>query len=267
MAEHVQAGFADDARDDDDLLEAAVRPGLGMVLAGVVALAASGGLAWWFAAAGRPADISAAPAPPPPPKVEAAQPIRYAAADPDPQDIRRAWSDVQQAYGEAGPEALVRGSQACARGVPGDPQRLDYCLAYDLYASDVAPGGAGDWFSGSGDRGLALARTALPDGVDAHNRIAQVAALTRAVLPRAAPAKPRPQVVHAVRRAPARAHAVKARALRKPVVVRRRPAIIAVRNPAPYLRAYDAQSLARDAQDQQPDVFLGRAQVPEDPPH
>ena len=230
MADHVQSGFQAYGPDDDDLLEVAPRPSLGMVLAGVIAVAASGGLAWWFASSGHSAGISIAQPQAPPPRAEPAQPIRYAALDPDPNAVRRAWTDVQQTYADGGPEALVRASQACARGVPGDPQQLDYCLAYDIYASAVAPegapqgspGGQADWFADSGDRGLALARTALPDSVDAHNRIAQVAALTRAVLPTAEPGRPRTQRVHAVRRTPAKAHAVKIRHLRKAVAAKPR---------------------------------------------
>ncbi|MDB5475655.1 MAG: hypothetical protein JWP49_1166 [Phenylobacterium sp.] len=268
MAEHVQAGFGAYGPGDEDPVEVAPRPSLGMVLAGIVALAASGGLAWWFAGAGRPSDVSAAPPPAPPPRAEPAQPIRYAAVDPDPGEVRRAWSDVQRTYGDGGPEALIRASQACARGVPGDPQLLDYCLAYDIYASAVAPGGQGDWFAGSGDRGLALARMALPESLDAHNRIAQVAALTRAVLP--APTRPKTQQAHAVRRASPKAHAVKARHVRKPVAAK--PKLVRAslhRPPAPVVRQPAPPPAFEAVRRQTLDDYLNRTQVEElvDPPH
>jgi hypothetical protein len=81
--------------------------------------------------------------------------------------------------------------------------------------SDAAEG-QGGWFAGSGDRGLALARSALPEGVDAHNRLAQVAALTTAVLPKVKPERPRAQVAHVARRRPARPHLLKTRRVRHP---------------------------------------------------
>jgi hypothetical protein len=278
MAEHVQAGAEAYGPDGDGPAEAASRHGLGAVLAAILAMAASGGLAWWFVAAGGPSDVSAAP-PPAPPQVEPAQPVRYAASDPDPNAVRRAWTDVRQAYADSGPEALVRGSEACARAVPADPQRLDYCLAFDIYASAVAPqsaaGQPADWFSSSGDRGLALARMALPEGVDAHNRIAQVAALTRAVLPKAAPGKPATRQVRAVRHPPAKLRALKVRRTHGPVAARpkllkaalRRPS--AVRRPAPLATGPAPALVPEGVRRQTLDDYLRGSQPDEllDPPH
>ena len=206
---------------DDELEFSTPRPGsrLGLALAAVIALAASAGLAWWFAAPNHAADVSAptpAAAAPPTPKVEAPAPLRFAAPDPNPAEVRRAWTDVRQGYAEAGGDALVRASQACAGAVPTDPQRLDYCLAYDIYAASIAPpaataksdSGQGDWFAAAGERGLALARTALPQGVSPENRVAQVTALTKAVLPKATPIKPKAHAANAARR---KAALVKAR--------------------------------------------------------
>ena len=216
--------------DDFDAHEAP-SPGsrVGMVVAALVALGASAGLAWWFAGPDRAADVSApaAPqfaAPPPLPKTEAAAPLQFAAVDPDPDQVRQAWADVRQGYAEAGPAGLVRASQACAKGLPAAPQRLDYCLAYDIYASAIAPQGrdGGDWFANAGDRDLALARTALPQRVSPDNRLAQVASLTKAVLPKAAPARPKPQSIHAVRKTAARAKILKT-SRHRPRPARRKP--------------------------------------------
>ena len=200
------------------------RPGsrVGMVVAALIAVGASAGLAWWFAVPDRAADVSARPAPQfaasRPPNTEAPAPLRFAAADPDPGQVREAWVDVRQGYAEAGPSGLVRASQACAKGLPAAPQRLDYCLAYDIYASAVAPqrGDGADWFANAGDRDLALALTALPQGVSPDNRLAQVAFLTKAVLPKAAPARPKSQAVRAVRKPPVRAKIHKTRRHRPP---------------------------------------------------
>ena len=158
------------------------RRGLGVFLAALVALLASGGLAWWIAKPAPSPEIASAPPSP-------AAPVRYAAADPDPAQVRQAFADVQQVYAEGGAEGLVQASAGCARQLAADPGRLDYCLAYDIYAAQVAPPDAGpaaaDWFGGAKDRDLALARAALPASIDATNRLAQVAELTRAVLPKA----------------------------------------------------------------------------------
>ena len=277
MAEDTHAGFEHPIPDDEELVEAGPRPRLGVILAGLVAALTSVAMAWWVVAPDRSRQIAASPlvATAPAKAAPPAAPLRYAAADPDPDQVRRAWRDVRRTYGDGGPEALVRGSQACARGVPGDPQSLDYCLAYDIYASAVATDrGQADWFGDAGDRGLALARTALPEGLDAPNRIAQVAALTQAVLPKARPARAKPQVVHAVRRhVRAKPHAVKAKhahmlghttpkllkaSVHRPSHVRKRAALSA-----------DQRAVARDADSQAPDAWLNRAQTGEfsDPPH
>jgi len=221
MADDVQAGLEADAPEAEALAYEPPRSRLGLVLAALIAVAASAGLAWWLAAPDRSAAVDAIPAQAaaPPPAAAPAPPLRYAAAEPDPDQVRRAWVDVRQTYIDGGPDALVRASQACARSTPDNPQTLDYCLAYDIYAAEVAPSdaaqGQGGWFAGSGDRGLALARSALPDGVDAHNRLAQVAALTTAVLPKLKPERPRTQLAHAVRRPDARARLLRARRLRR----------------------------------------------------
>lgn len=170
-------GLADDRPVDDP-----PRLRLGGILA---AVAASAGLAWLAAAPNPAADISAAPpqnpAPVPPPPA----PLRYAAVQPDPDQVRQALNEAKEAYAEGGADGLVQASAACAKDLAADPRRLDYCLAYDLYAAAIVPPGSGpqaDWFADGRDRDLALARSALPQSVDAADRLAQVGALSEAVL-------------------------------------------------------------------------------------
>lgn len=210
------------AHEETRPTEAGGRPGLGVVLAAILAVLASAGLAWWFAAPQAPPQILNAP----PEHVDAAParpaaPLRYAPAEPDTDQVKQAWRETQAGYVDGGPDALVRGSMGCARALPEDPRRLDYCVAYDIYASEITAGdgGAADWFRDAGQRDLALARMALPEGADPANRIAQLGALTRAVIPK--PVAQRPKPVRAERAArPARPAAKAATARRE----RARPA-------------------------------------------
>jgi hypothetical protein len=199
-----------------------------MILAAMVALVASAGLAWWIASPNPPADVAGAPPQSPTPAAPAHQtkpaPLRYAPAEPDPAQVRRALADAQQAYADGGAEGLVQASAACARQLPLDPSRLDYCLAYDVYAAQIVPPGSGpaaaDWFKEARDRDVALAAAALPAGVDAANRMTQVGELTRAVLP-GGPAKAKPPTLRVAKAAPAKpgkAAATKARSVKAKAV-------------------------------------------------
>ncbi|MFC3068835.1 hypothetical protein [Phenylobacterium soli] len=162
-------------------------PGLGVAVAAIVAVLASAALAWWFAVPARAPHTFNAPPPRMTAPAEASPPLRYAPDDPDPNQVKRAWREVRQTYVDGGPEALMRASMRCARSLPAEPQLLDYCVAYDIYAADIVPkgaDGAGDWFADAPGRDLALARTALPGVTDPSNRLAQLSALTKAVIPK-----------------------------------------------------------------------------------
>lgn len=202
------------AADEPPAGPAPAKSGAGVAVAAVVAALASAGLAWWFAA---PAPTMTRNAPPPPAAQVAPEPIpplRYAPLEPDPAAVKRAWREVRTSYAARGAGALVRGSETCASSLPADPQLLDYCVAFDIYASDIvaAEGGeAAEWFRDAGERDLALARTALPEAADAANRIAQVAALTRAVLPERRTERPKPVRHAAARPAAPKPHAAKSR--------------------------------------------------------
>jgi len=218
MADHIELSRPDLMAETDFT---APRGRVGMLVAGALALAASAGLAWWTLAPDRPQ--VAPPSEAPPPAAEPApQPLRYAPDEPDPAQVKSAHADVQGVYVAGGPQALVRASAACAKAVPTEPGRLDYCLGFDTYAREIVSAGedgaAADWFADQG-RDLALARTALPGGSDAANRLAQVQALAQAVLPkpviekpkRKAKPKPHPKA-HAKAKPkapPHRAHAVR----------------------------------------------------------
>lgn len=206
----------------------------GVILAGLVALFASAGLSWWIAKPSDESNVAAAPPPPaPPPAAAPSKPVThvgYAPADPDAGQVRQSLADVQQAYADGGAEGLVQASAACARKLAADPSRLDYCLAFDVYAAQILPPDSGpaavDWFHEAQDRDLALARAALPGSVDATNRLTQVAALTRAVVAptaeddntpaqvaKAAPHKP-PLAVKATQVAKPKPKAAKAKAVK-----------------------------------------------------
>lgn len=175
---------------------------LATVAAACAAVAAAGVLGWWASAPDRP------PVAPPvrvQPLASGPAPLRFAPAQPDPDQVRSALGQVRSVYVNGGPDALLRASVDCARRLQVHPGQLDHCLAFDIYAADVLPpsdgdGADSDWFDESGDRAIALARAALPAGVDAANRVSQVRALTMAVLPRLTPA----DVDRGVRRASAR---------------------------------------------------------------
>lgn len=195
----------------------------GVVLAALVALFASAGLAWWVAKPNPDSSVAAAPPPPEAPAASAAPskpaaPVRYAAGDPDPAQVRQALADVQQAYADGGAEGLLQASGACARQLAADPGRLDYCVAYDVYAAQIMPPDSGpaaaDWFREAPDRDLALARAALPASVDANNRLTQVAELTRAVVAPRARSESAP--VQVAKAAPHRPVAVKTKQVGKP---------------------------------------------------
>lgn len=167
-----------------------LRPG--RLLAGLLALGASLGFGLWLLSPDKgfaPAPPASSPAqvediPPPAPKPA---PLRFAAPEPNPQQVRRAYDEVRAAYSGGGPEALAKASVDCAKGLQQDPGRLDECLAFDVYAADILPpdgSEAAGWFRDAPDRDLALARAALPADVDAADRLGQVRALTTVVLPR-----------------------------------------------------------------------------------
>ncbi|HEY8616535.1 hypothetical protein [Phenylobacterium sp.] len=152
----------------------------------LAALAASGGLAWWFVGdddAG-PTNLSTqqlAKAS----SARAAAPLRIAERLADEAQVRRAWDQFQTLYADLGVQGLEDFSRECARALDGDPRIIDYCLAFDAFAASVAP--EAPWFAEADVRQVELARAALPPGVDPAGRIAEVRRLTRVVTGAAAP--------------------------------------------------------------------------------
>lgn len=213
MTDDADAGL-DGLWTEDGGLEAPRGPRIGAIVGGFLALAASAVLAWWAA---NPERSAAPPAPAVPAHASApVQPLRYASDEPDPAQVKQAYTEVQKAFTERGGPALVEISLSCAQKTPADPRRLDYCLAFDVYAAEIvhgAPDAAdqADWFEQAPDRDLALARSVLPEDVDAANRLAQVRALTVAVLPKPKPTPAKARPVRARRH-----HAVKAKVKAKP---------------------------------------------------
>jgi uncharacterized protein YecT (DUF1311 family) len=137
-------------------------------------------LAWWFGSAPdraltrqHAADISAARSIPP------VQTRTYAPRKPSEEQIRRAYDQVRDVYADSGSEGLARFSRTCADSVRADARVLDYCLAFDLYASalPLAPGSGPSGLLSDAER-VELAAGALPEGVDAAARIRAVEGLS-----------------------------------------------------------------------------------------
>jgi hypothetical protein len=169
----------------------------GVVLAAVLAVAASAGLAWWLSGDSDHA-LRNSPSRPPAAEIRAEAPApAYAAASASEDQVRRAYEEMQQTYADGGLPAVSRSAEICAGSLAGTPNVLDYCLAFSLYAQALQPK-AGE--VGEGAR-LAMARSALPPGADAAARVAEVQALTRIV----AGQPPRPQSAKAPATKPARA--------------------------------------------------------------
>jgi len=140
------------------------------ILGAVIALAVSGGLFWWLAA---PHDDGSGPTPA---ARSAPKAAIHAPAQPDPAQVRQAFQAVQDAYADGGPDGLARADADCAAALKADARVLDYCLAFDLFATAVTPGvGRRDAESAR----LAQARAALAPGVDPAARLSQVRALMR----------------------------------------------------------------------------------------
>lgn len=153
----------------DDLPPPRARRGL-PVLGVLIALVFSGGLVWWLTAPETPVNNPPAvvrPAPAPAPKAPPAA---------DPAQVQQAFEAVQDAYADGGADGLTRANADCAAALRSDPRVLDYCLAFDLFATAVAPEIAR---SHPETARLEAARAALPPGVDPAARIATVRTLMR----------------------------------------------------------------------------------------
>jgi uncharacterized protein YecT (DUF1311 family) len=147
------------------------------ILAILATVAVAAALGWWLLS-----DTGGAPR-----NVSAEQLARAGQADaeitrvadphPDPAQVRHAYEQFLVTYGDLSVGGLEDFSRGCAEGVARDPRILDYCLAFDAYAEGVASGSP--WFREADARHAALARAALPPGVDAAARIAEVRALAR----------------------------------------------------------------------------------------
>jgi len=178
------------------------------IVGAVFALAVSAGLIWWLAAPQAPDTPAPAAAIRPHP----AAPAPRAPLNADPAQVQRAFEAVQDAYADGGADGLARADGDCAAALKTDARVLDYCLAFDLFATAVAPEIARNDPEAAR---IEAARTALPPGADPAQRVAAVRALTRqaslggeappAVVPRAPPGPPvriaaaKPAAPHATR--------------------------------------------------------------------
>jgi hypothetical protein len=140
------------------------------ILGVACALAVSAGLVWWFTGPESDAPSPAVVLRP----HDAATP--RAAARADPAQVQQAFEAVQDAYAEGGADGLARADADCAAALKADARVLDYCLAFNLFATAVAPQIAP---ADPAEARLAAARAALPPGSDPAARIAAVQGLMR----------------------------------------------------------------------------------------
>ena len=178
---------------------------LGTLIGAGAAALCSVALMIWASTGGRELGPETKPAAPPKP------PAAHAAPTPDAEQVRQAYAQVRDVYGETGLRGVVDFSEACRQSVAAAPHRLDFCVAFALDAAALAAN-SGDrfvkaWSGQVAAEQLALIRSALPPGADPAARLAAVQQLTRAlVTPPAAPqvVRPAPQVVRPAPPRPAR---------------------------------------------------------------
>jgi hypothetical protein len=214
------------------------------LLGALIALAFSAGLVWWLAAPNAPghgSGVVVQTTPRPQPK---------ASATADAAQVQRAFEAVQDAYADSGAEGLARANADCEAALKGDPRVLDYCLAFALYAGAVAPELTGP--DADATR-LAVARVALPPGVDPVARLGAVRALMRTASlggatgpDRLAAAEPPATVRSRLDRAAPTVPLARAEPARRAIDnERREEARVAVQ--ALFARAEEARDAARDA--------------------
>jgi hypothetical protein len=151
------------------------------ILGVACALAVSGGLIWWFTGS------EGSQATPPALRIHPAAATPRAPAAADPAQVQQAFEAVQDAYADGGTQGLARADADCAAALKADARVLDYCLAFNLFATAVAPqiASADPWTTR-----LAAARAALPPGVDPAARVSAVQSLMRMATLGQAPASP-----------------------------------------------------------------------------
>jgi len=160
----------------------AVRPSggegrkIGVALGATAAALASAGLVFWVGAgpdravSGRDTTTSAPEAP-----------VAFAARRPNADQVIRAFEQLQDTYAEQGLNGVMRFARSCADELKNDPSMLDFCIAFDIYASalqDDEPATRA-WQAEAGARDLALARNALAPDQDAAARLAAIGELAR----------------------------------------------------------------------------------------
>jgi len=179
---------------------------LGAVLGASAAAVASAGLVLWVSSSD---DRSLSLSHPPEP---AARPAAHAAMQAQPDQVRRAYEQMEEVYGDRGFAGVMAFTKACANELKSNPEMLDFCLAFDIYASSLQGDDTADraWQADGLMRDLALAQAALPPGTDAGARVERVRQLTRY------PGAAAPEVVATLPPPPAAAAAPETRAAAPP---------------------------------------------------
>jgi len=143
----------------------------GAVFGAAAAALASAGLVYWIGLAKDPT----LGAPPVQVALPAAQELPPARADAA--EVIRAHEQLQDEYAAGGSAAVARLARTCARDLAAHPGTLDFCLAFNAFATSLAPEAPplGE------QRELLLIQAALPPGGDAWARLGQIRALVRQV--------------------------------------------------------------------------------------
>jgi hypothetical protein len=153
---------------------------VGTILYAVAAVLCSAALAVWaFSGQRNEAAVASATLRPP-------LPAAFAAVDPDPEQARRAYQGLQEIYANRGMSGVIEFAKSCPDFVTAAPSQLDFCLAFLIDAAALASRSPSEsarrWSEGAAAEQLALARRAVPPGVDPKARVATVQQFTRVLV-------------------------------------------------------------------------------------
>lgn len=159
---------------------------LGAVLGACAAAVASAGLAYWIGSAGDPTF-----------KRPGHERPTYAPSEADAGQVVRAYQQVQDVYAKQGRTGVAGFARGCSGSLSADPAALDFCVAFDIYATSLMGEGerAQALRASATERELGLVRTALAPSEDPVARLARIRDLARSASLHdldAPPAKVRP---------------------------------------------------------------------------
>lgn len=136
-------------------------------------------LAYWVAGSGRNAEDRAARRTPVPAVFQISSP-------PDPAQVRRAYDQVRNVYGEYGLRGVIAVADGCRNAVAASPAQLDFCVAFAADAAALAA--ASDdpaalvWSADAERQQLALIRGVVGPKYDPSARLERIRELTRTLI-------------------------------------------------------------------------------------